>query len=153
MHETPSISAKGLVRSLYDFKFTSLIAQRVIRFFYGLIVVLISLVSVIAFIALLSRGGAGVGIAIVVVPIYYFISLIYARVGVEFLIVFFQIGEDVRAMRIGKTGAAPAQTVSPISAPQVSPPGWHADTTDPTRERFWDGSKWTDQYRPRGFTS
>lgn len=27
--------------------------------------------------------------------------------------------------------------------------GWHPDNTDPSRERFWDGSQWTDQTRPK----
>jgi hypothetical protein len=159
MHETPSMSAKGLIRSLYDFKFTSLIAQRVIRFLYALAVVLYTLFAVLFFIALITKGkAAGAAFGIIVLPIFYFFSLISLRVGYEVVIVFFQIGEDVRVMRIGKGGGSPAPAVAtPMATPMVAPssgtptapPGWHLDVTDPTRERYWDGSKWTDQFRPR----
>ena len=26
--------------------------------------------------------------------------------------------------------------------------GWYPDPTDPTRERWWTGSQWTEGYRP-----
>jgi Protein of unknown function (DUF2510) len=27
------------------------------------------------------------------------------------------------------------------------PSGWYIDPADPSRERYWDGTVWTDQYR------
>ncbi|NGP09311.1 DUF2510 domain-containing protein [Rhodococcus sp. 14C212] len=32
-----------------------------------------------------------------------------------------------------------------------SPANWHPDPFDPTIERWWDGTQWTDQTRPLGF--
>lgn len=29
-----------------------------------------------------------------------------------------------------------------------TPAGWHRDQQNPNQERYWDGTQWTDQYRP-----
>jgi hypothetical protein len=154
MHESTPMSAKGLIRSLYDFKFTSLISQRVIRFLYALAVVLYTVITVILFIALVSKGkAAGAAFAIIVLPVFYFFSLISMRVSYEFLIVFFHIGEDVRVIRLGRDGAASVMVSAPVQAAQTSPAGWYPDGVDTTRLRYWDGSKWTDQFQPRAANS
>ncbi|KOS55423.1 excalibur calcium-binding domain-containing protein [Rhodococcus rhodochrous] len=33
----------------------------------------------------------------------------------------------------------------------TSPADWHPDPSDPTHERWWDGTQWTDHTRPLGF--
>lgn len=46
---------------------------------------------------------------------------------------------------------APAQTAkAPLAdatapPPAISPPGWYIDPDDGTRDRYWDGARWTDQ--------
>ena len=42
--------------------------------------------------------------------------------------------------RGNRLGVAPDE---PAAAP-VTPPGWYADPEDPTRQRFWDGTAWTE---------
>ncbi len=92
--------AKGLLKSLFDFQFTSLITVKIIRFVYALIVVLYSIGALFVFIASLSRGGAG-GIltAFILVPLGYLLYLILTRIWMEILIVVFRMGDDVRAIR------------------------------------------------------
>lgn len=38
-------------------------------------------------------------------------------------------------------------TDQPSAAPPP-PAGWHADQNDPSQERWWDGSKWSEATRP-----
>jgi hypothetical protein len=105
-----SSDTKGFFRSLYDFGFTSLIGTRFLKFVYGLLVILASLAEIVVVISLLSQksdafsgnvvtnhGGAFAILSV----LYYFMTLIWLRISIEFLIVFFQIGDNVRAMRAG----------------------------------------------------
>jgi len=98
--------------------------------------------------------------AIIFVPIYYILSLIFLRIFMEVLIVFFGMGEDLHAIRAGGWApTAPSAMTSaiastPVAAPvadavRQTPQGWYADPNDSTQERFWDGSAWTDRYRPK----
>jgi Domain of unknown function (DUF4282) len=94
-----SFEAKGFVRSLYDFKFTSFITLRVIRALYVLITIIYSLGAVVFFIALLvGHTPGGIVIAIIGVPIFYLIYLTLARISLEIVMVVFNIGKDVRAI-------------------------------------------------------
>jgi len=94
------MTAKGLLRSLYDFGFTSLIATRIIKFVYALLVISYSVGAAILFLALLATGKpAGILFAIIFVPIFYLIYLIMLRIWMELIVVFFKIGEDVHAIR------------------------------------------------------
>lgn len=33
----------------------------------------------------------------------------------------------------------------PSDLPVGTPAGWHPDPIDPTRQRYWDGNRWTNQ--------
>jgi hypothetical protein len=100
MQPMSSDEAKGLLKSLFDFQFTSLITTKIIRFVYALIVVLYSLGALAFFVASLARGGAvGVFTAFIVVPLGYLIYLILTRIWMEILIVVFRMGDDIRAIR------------------------------------------------------
>jgi len=95
-----ALEAKGYIRSLYDFSFSSLITLRVIRVLYILITILYSLGALVVFVSLLTRhSAADIVIAIIGVPIVYFIYLTVARIGLEILMVVFNIGKDVRVIR------------------------------------------------------
>jgi hypothetical protein len=95
-----ALEGKGFIRSLYDFSFSSLVTLRVIRVLYVLITILYTLAAVIIFAGLLIKHtAAGVVIAIVGVPIAYFIYLTCARIALEVLMIVFNIGKDVRAIR------------------------------------------------------
>lgn len=102
MEPMSSAEAKGLLRSLYDFSFSSLITGKIIRFVYALLVILYSLAAVGLFVAGLASGSTGgVLFAIFIVPLLYLVYIILLRIGMEVLIVVFRIGEDIRAMRLG----------------------------------------------------
>ena len=97
-----SDEAKGLLRSLFDFQFTSLITLKVIRFVYLLIVVLYSVGAVFLFIAGIASGTAsGIFSSLIIVPIGYLVYLTLTRIWMEILIVVFRLGDDVRAIRMG----------------------------------------------------
>jgi hypothetical protein len=123
MQPTPQLDAKGFLRSLYDFSFTSLITTKIIRFVYALLVIVYSVFAVIFFIAGLASGKpAGVFLAIIGVPIGYLIYVIILRIWMEILIVVFRIGDDVHAIRVGGSGPAQSGGVGPgDNAPP--PPG------------------------------
>ena len=95
-----SLEAKTFFRSLYDFSFSSFITLRVIRVLYVLITILYTLVALIAIVAaLVQHRPAEIVVAIIVVPIVYFIYLTFARIAMEILMVLFNIGKDVRSIR------------------------------------------------------
>ena len=100
--------AKGLIGSLFDFSFTSLVTTKIIRFAYALIVILLSLGALVFLLTGLASGTTtGVLSALVVVPLTYLVYLILTRIWMEFLIVVFRIGEDIRAIRTGAGGFGP----------------------------------------------
>ncbi len=102
MQPMSSDEAKGLVRSLFDFQFTSLITLKVIRFVYLLIVILYTIGAITFFIGSLASGTVtGFLTAFVVIPLGYLIYLIVTRIWMEILIVVFRMGDDVRAIRTG----------------------------------------------------
>lgn len=97
-----SDEAKGLLASLFDFGFTSLITLKVIRFVYALLVILLSIGAIFFFIGGIATGrAAGILSSLIVLPIVYLVYLILIRIWMEILIVVFRLGEDVRAIRLG----------------------------------------------------
>ena len=174
MNTVGETNAKGFVRSLYDFKFESLVATRWMRFIYATWVVLLTIsaaIGVIASLAELGTSPAAGLLLLIVVLVYYVVWLIIIRVVVEIVIAFFRIGEDVRAIRLRIPVPADEHPVTvPMAAPATTSPGiahvsstpgdtavatqspiagWYGAPGDPTRYRYWDGSAWTDQYQPR----
>jgi len=147
------------MRALYDFKFSTLIATKVIRFLYALMVILYSIGFVIGFFSVLGQGSAGVAAAIFLIPLYV-VSIIFLRVAMEFLVVFFRMGDDIcsislRGSAIDTTTAivpATARLDGPATstAPASRPAGWLDAPDDPSRLRYWDGSAWTEHYAPKG---
>jgi len=116
MQPTSASEAKGLFASLFDFNFTSLITTKIIRFVYALFVILLTLGAIGFFIAGLATGkAAGIFFALIMVPIFYLVYLIMTRIWMEFLIIVFRIGEDIRATRLGGGGY-------PTPGPMPPPP-------------------------------
>jgi len=90
---------KGFIKSLYDFKFDYFVTPKVLRFFYAFFVIVWSIVAVIMLIAFLSRGGAGVIVGIIFVPIAYLAYIILTRMYFELVAAFFRLADDLRAIR------------------------------------------------------
>ena len=71
-----SFDAKGFLRSLYDFGFTSLITPKVIRFVYAALVIINSITAVFFLIACLaSRNGPVIVFGLIFVPVFYLVSI------------------------------------------------------------------------------
>ena len=95
-----AMEEKSFFSSLFDFSFSSFITLRVIRVLYVIVLVLLGLGSIVQFVSLIIAFKAiGVVLAVVFVPIFFFLDLIAARIGMEVLILIFDIGKDVRTIR------------------------------------------------------
>ena len=153
MAQAASATSKGFLRSLYDFKFSTFVTSKVIRVLYVIITILYSLGAVAWFIELISKGGYYVLIAIIGVPLAYLLYLTLARISLEFIMVVFRIGEDVRTIRDAQTGPEVPVAPQPVVAVPVSeqpsepsstyPAGWYDDPSGAARARYWDGTSWT----------
>ena len=96
------IDANGFVRSLYDFKLDHFVTPKVLRFVYAIVVVLLSLGAVLFLLAGLASGdSSSVVAALIGVPIFYFLYLVFTRIYFEIIAAFFHIHDDVRAIRRG----------------------------------------------------
>ena len=94
--------------ALFDFSFTTFITLKFLRVIYTVLTVLILLVGGVLFLASLFRGGAlGVFVAIVVVPAVTLLYLVFARITLEAIALFFRIGENTSAMAASLAGANP----------------------------------------------
>ena len=85
----------GFLASLFDLSFRSLVATRLIRLIYVLTMAAIVVISL-----LIIAGGfeigplAGIVCLLLVAPLGAFVSLVYARVGLEFTIALLRIAEN-----------------------------------------------------------
>ena len=150
---TESLDAKGFIRSLYDFKFVSLIAAKWLKFVYAVGVVVNTVLFGLAILACLTQSQL-IPVAIFLVPIY-FLTLIALRIWIEVLIVFFRMGGDVHAIRLqgGSTPSAALDltvvTRDALLEPAPTPAGWYDAPNDPAQLRYWDGKGWTDHHSPK----
>jgi hypothetical protein len=127
----------GFFRSLYDFGFTSLIGSKIIRFVYGLSVVLYTIGAALAIIAGIQQGSSSAIVSIIVVPIGYIWGLIWLRILMEFLIVFFRMGDDIHSIRtrvpadgrVATSGTTALVTATP-AATQIVPAKVTTTTTE-----------------------
>ncbi len=92
--------SKGFLASLFDFSFTSLITVRYVKFAYVLATILIFLVA-LAYTIFAFAVSKVVGLVVLIIgdPLYILLSMILCRISVEFIIVFFRIGDDIKVLR------------------------------------------------------
>jgi hypothetical protein len=127
------MAVRGFFASLYDMDFKNLIAERVIRILYWLIVIVISITAVLALLrALFDDGLVGIVLTFILTPLLYLVELIFTRVVLEVLIVVFRMAEDVRAIRTG--GGAPPQPAWATAGPAA--PQWAPGTYGPTAPAY-----------------
>jgi hypothetical protein len=115
---THTMETKGFFAGLFDFGFTSFITLKFLRIIYALVVALILLVGLIALIAGLSQGGATAVASILLVPLGALLYLVFTRVTMEVIALFFRIGENTSVMAAAATGQAP-----PPATPGYGQPG------------------------------
>ena len=102
----PQDEARGLLSALFDFSFTSFITPKLVRVLYG-IGIAISGLGVLFFVVGGLRQGAAAGVgALILGPILFLLSVMYARVMLEVLIVIFRIAEhtaEIARLKQGQT--------------------------------------------------
>lgn len=148
------MQAKGFFSSLFDYSFTSFVTPRIIKVLYVLATIVISL-STLALILAAFKGSSGFGVVMLVVgPLFFLLSMIYARVFLELVIVFFRINGNVQEIRDGRSGGAVARdkddvhssaaaAVAPaVPAASTQPEGWYDDSARAGHTRWWDGTAW-----------
>jgi hypothetical protein len=84
------------IKSLYDFKFDSLIASKIIRTLYAVLAILITGIMGI-FTLVLIPGSRG--LSLIFMPIVTVIYLVILRVSIESVIVKFQMAQDIRDIK------------------------------------------------------
>jgi hypothetical protein len=108
---------KGFFASLFDVSFSSLITTKVIKAIYLLSMVVIGLVGLFFILATAARDDAGGGeviVALILVPIFALIYLVYTRVLLEVIIVLFRIMEtNVELVEIQRAASSPAPAPPP----------------------------------------
>ncbi|HEY7017532.1 MAG TPA: DUF4282 domain-containing protein [Gaiellaceae bacterium] len=124
------MQAKGFFASLFDFSFSSFVTPKVIKVLYALGTAVVSLWTLLFVLwAFKLSTGFGIVTLLLLAPIFFVISMLYMRVLLELLIVFFRIHGDVAEINQrgggGSNGvpsvpplqpAAPAPTVTPTEA-------------------------------------
>ena len=119
------MQARGFFRSLFDFSFSSFITPRIIKILYVLMTILVTLWTLVV-ILLAFRASTAIGIVFLLIagPLFFVITMIYVRVGLELLMAFFHIHSDVAEInRRGgaTTGALAYAAPIPEPAPAASP--------------------------------
>lgn len=114
---------KGFLGSLFDYSFTSFVTSKIVRLLYVLTTLVVALWTV-AFIVIAFSLSTALGVLMLLIggPVFFLMSLIYVRVALELMIVFFRISENVQAIN-ERGGAAEADetfvAALPVPAPAV----------------------------------
>jgi Domain of unknown function (DUF4282) len=100
------MQAKGFFRSLFDFSFSSFVTPKLIKLLYVLMTIAVALWT-LTFILYAFRSSTAVGVLALIIggPIFFVISMIYVRVGLELLIVLFRIHGDVAEINLRGGGS------------------------------------------------
>lgn len=84
------------IKNLLDFKFDTLLAPKVIRGIYAVLVVLSTVVMAIAMLATISSSK---GLSLIVMPLAWVIYWVILRIIIEAVIVKFQMAQDIRDIK------------------------------------------------------
>ncbi|MGH7321537.1 MAG: DUF4282 domain-containing protein [Candidatus Rokuibacteriota bacterium] len=100
----------GFFQSLFDFSFTVFVTSKIIRLLYALSIVGAALVSLSWIVgSFMASPAFGVLVLLVGAPLFFLISIIYARVLLEIIIVIFRISENIAEIAAGGRGGQPAE--------------------------------------------
>jgi len=139
----------NLLATLYDMDFKRFLGEGAVRFLYWLTVILASLFAAVYLIgAIFSGRPFFIIIAIILVPIFYLLQLVYARVILEALTLVFRMSGDVRALLVasgggnapgggGGGGGGPTQPwTGPTDAAAAPDPDYQAYPQDPAAPKY-----------------
>jgi hypothetical protein len=88
------IEAKSFFAGLFDFGFTSFVTLKFLRVIYTILVVAICLMGAVFLLTGFSRGGISAFLALVLAPLMTLLYLVFARIWMETIALFFRIGEN-----------------------------------------------------------
>lgn len=115
------LEAKGLFAGLFDFSFTTFITLKFLRLIYIVLMVLILLGGLTFLLRGLAQGGGTAVAAIVLVPVFMLLYLVFARIYMELIALFFRIGENTSVIAAHLAGGGAAGGTPP--GPGATPPG------------------------------
>ena len=120
------MQAESFFGSLFDYSFSSFVTPRIIKILYVLATIMISLWTLFLVLAGFNvSSGAGLVMLVIVGPLFFVVSMIYARVVLELVIVFFRINGNVQEIRDERIGGAPQPAPTPeppaATAPVLAP--------------------------------
>ena len=116
------MQAKGFFASLFDFSFTSFITPRLVKVLYVLMTVVVALWT-LAFVLIAFKSSSSFGFVTLLIlgPIFFVITMIWVRAGVEAIVAFFRIQADVAEIN-ERGGDAEVTSVAPVpSSPGPEP--------------------------------
>jgi hypothetical protein len=120
---TSALESKGFFAALFDFGFTSFITLKFLRVIYALLVGTVLLIGLICLVAGLSSGGIVALFALILAPLVTLLYLIFIRIAMEVIALFFRIGEATNTMAAASASQIPLQH-QPTGVPSgVSPQG------------------------------
>lgn len=102
-----SMEAKGFFPALFDFSFTSFITLKFLKVIYAIIVCVVLLAGLVFLVAGLSQGGGTAVASIIFAPLFTLLYLVFTRISMEVIAIFFRIGENTTIMAANLTGQAP----------------------------------------------
>ncbi len=94
-----------MFKTFTDIRFEKLLARDLIGIVYAVVACLTVLGGLVALVAFVSRGGFGIFVGLILVPIVTILQLLVVRFVAEASVVYFRIAEDVQAIR--RSGATP----------------------------------------------
>jgi hypothetical protein len=122
------MQAKGFFASLFDYSFSAFITPKIIKLLYVLSTIVVGLWTLLVILwGFRQSSGLGILMLVILGPIFFVITMIYVRVWLELLIVFFRIQGDVKEINRRGEGEA-GTTVEPAPA-SAGPPAVEAPTT------------------------
>lgn len=90
---------KGIISSLFDFSFRHFVTPRVIGILYGVLLIFTA-IGAIAMIAIMfmMHPGYGVLALLVLAPLFFFLSVLSYRVGLELIIAIHRMRHELADM-------------------------------------------------------
>ena len=92
----------SFLSSLFDFSFQSMITPRIIKLLYILVIVgagLTGLAMLVSGLTSLEFAGPTAMVLVVLGPVSFLVTVIYGRVLLEVVVIFFKMGEEVSEIR------------------------------------------------------
>jgi hypothetical protein len=134
------MQAEGFFSSLFDYSFSSFITSRIIKVLYVLTTIVVALWTlVIILVAFKASSALGIVALVIGGPIFFVITMIYVRVGLELLIVIFRIHENVHEINqraghaVGNLAASPPPAAEPAAeaTPEAAPVAVSSSAPEP----------------------